>query len=161
MGNTFTSESAILNQVVAQLASVTGFNADTVFVAATVEWLDGAPGDRYIEVIPSIATDKNAAGEIGEVEDTFTVCLFWRLYSDQAQRDTKRIADATNGALVALANIEASLTNCTLAGLALKACLPERREDFERPPVDLPGWVMVRRRYKVGWAYSFPGQHVS
>lgn len=156
--NVNTSETAIINQIVAELRTLPDANDMNVFLSAVVEWLDTPPGDWYVEIIPGVAQDRGTKEEVGMVDDSFTVCLFWRLYADPAQRDTIRIADASLGALQFVRRIEDKLTNSFLAGLALVPILPNRRDSFERAPLELPGWVMVRRAFTFSWLWSFPSR---
>ena len=155
--NVNTSETAILNQTVAELQAITGMNAGTVFIAAIPLFLESPPGDVYMEVVPGAAIDAQAKQGTGRTEDAFTVCIFKRLFSDEAGRDSARIADATQGLLAVVASVEAHIVASYLKGLALVPVLPDRREAAERNPADpADGWICIKRVFKVEYLWSMP-----
>jgi hypothetical protein len=157
IANVNTSETAILGQIVTELQAITGLNAGTVFIAAIPLFLEAPPGDQYLEVVPGAALDVQAKQGTGHMADTFTVCVFRRLWSDEAGRDTARIADSTRGLLALIDAVDAKMIASYLKGLALVPILPERREAGERNPQDpADGWIMMKRQYKVEYLYSFP-----
>lgn len=156
LADVFTNESAILNGIVDVLTSVQGLSQSSVFIAADLIWLDAPPGDQYVEIIPGAAIDTQAEQQMGVLQDLITVAVFKRIYSDQAQRDTARIADASRGLLALVATIESALINNYLKGLCLLPVLPEHREAPERAPVELQGWVAIRRVFKLTYQYDFP-----
>jgi len=120
-------------------------------------FLEDPPSDVYLELVPGAAMEKAAKQGTGWVEDSFTVCVFKRLFRDQDGRDTARIADASAGLLKTVAAVDAKLTANYLSGLALVPILPERRDAGERNPQDpADGWIMVKRSFKVEYLYAFP-----
>lgn len=155
--NTTTTETAILNQIVTELRAITGLNEATVFICAIPLFLEDAPGDEYMEVVPGAAIDVQAKQATGRLQDSFTVCIFKRLFSDQEGRDTQRIADATNGILALVDSVQSKLIASYCKGLALVPILPERREAAERNPQDpADGWIMIKRTFRVEYLYTFP-----
>lgn len=160
MANTLTSETAVLNQVVTELRTITDANVGNVFIAAQSIWLSEPPGDFYIEVIPGVALDKWGKQAGGWIRDSFTVAVFKRVVLDQTDQDTVKIADASLGLLALVATVQTKLIESFLAGLALVPVLPDRREAGERNPDDpYDGWVMMRRTFNVEYLYAFPGIH--
>lgn len=160
MPNVQTSETAILNQVVTELLTLSNATALNVFLAAQVIWLSEPPGDFYLEVVPGVAQDNWAKQAGGWVKDSFTVAIFKRVLMDPNDSDAAKIADASVGLLALVASVQTKLIESFLAGLALVPILPERREAGERNPEDpYDGWVMMRRTFKVEYLYAFPGIH--
>jgi hypothetical protein len=160
MANVITTETAILNQVVAELQTLNDANAGNVFIAAQTVWLAEPPGDFYLEVIPGVAIDKWAKQGNGWIKDSFTVCVFKRLIVDMQDQDTAKIADASVGLLKLIDDVQTKLTLSYLAGKALVPILPERREAGERNPDDpYDGWIMMRRTFVVEYLYAVPALH--
>lgn len=155
MGNTNTTETAILNQIVKELQTVTGFGTATVFLSVRPLFLASPPGDRYIEVVPGVAQDENTRHTIGEMNDSFSVCVYQRWLGDQDQRDTAKIADTSAGILATVAAVETKLTNSFLAGLALVPVVPRRR-DAAADDLHRPGWVMIQRHFMLKYRYAYP-----
>lgn len=155
--NVNTTETAILNQAVTELQAISGMNVGTVFIAAIPLFLENPPGDQYIEVVPGAAQDVQAKQGTGRIDDSITICIFKRVFSDEVGRDSVRIADASVGLLQLVYTVEQKIIASYLAGLALVPVLPVRREAGERNPQDpSDGWVMMKRQFRLEYLYSMP-----
>ena len=155
-GNVVTSTEEVLNEIVAQLATVEGLNTGNVWISAVPFFLQvSIPGDQYVQVVPGAAIDSYAGEGIGYTADQVKIVVFKRLLLDMAQQDTQKIANASVGILQLVQLITNKLTQNFLNAKLTSPLLPMRRDAANSAPVEAMGWVSMERVFQMRYLIDF------
>lgn len=153
-GQNNTTLTTCLNQIVAVLSTVDTLNNGNVFIAADPVFLGTSyMGDRYVEVVPGANMDKYAPVGSGYQDDSVSVYVYYRLLLDQADMDTRKLADSSIGLLALMDTIDDSIINHFLGGLLLQPMMPKSREPW---PQAAAGWAGIRRVYNFRYRTTYP-----
>lgn len=155
-GQAVTNDSAVLNEIVDELRTVTGLGSSTVFISAEPIFLTTSyPGQQYVEVVPGGALDELSKAGAGYIRADFRIITFKRLLIDMKKQDTKRIADASLGLFKLVQDITDKLTQNFLAGLLVVPLRPVRRTSASSGPIIGAGWASVERVFEATYRGTF------
>lgn len=156
-GQQITTDLAVLNEVLFQLEQIAEISKATAWISATPLFLGTSyTGDFYIQIVPGVAIDEHSRQGSGYTAAEITVVCFKKLLVDRAQRDTKRIAEASIGLLKIVQDISDRLTNNFLRGLLTVPMRPTRRGPASAGPIAGTGWASIERRFEGKYRVVYP-----